>query len=94
MRLTQDHPDFETTAVLLNGKLCKSVLEADDEEGWVDVPDLAAMTSAPEQIEGKGYGFKDTSKVEDGTSVEPWEEIPILRKKGRVQFISMKKPGI
>lgn len=94
MRLTQDHPNFANIAVLLNGRLCRSVLAADDEEGWVEVPDLAAMTPSPEEIEGEGFGFKNDSTAEDSMEVEPWEEIPTLRKTGKVEFISMKKPGV
>tara|TARA_Y100000310_G_scaffold342463_1_gene445859 strand:+ start:11319 stop:11600 length:282 start_codon:yes stop_codon:yes gene_type:complete len=42
MRLTVDHPDAHKAVIKLNGRPVECVA-ADDDEGWVDVIDLAAM---------------------------------------------------
>lgn len=79
MRLTADHPDLETTLVFLNDKLCKMFVAADDSEGWVDIPDLAAM--AP--LDMSEFG---AAKPEQEDQVEQWEEVPVKRIFGEVRF--------
>ena len=93
MRLTQDHPDFDNTIVILDGRPCKCVLAADDEEGWVDVPDLAAMTPQPVQLDEDKIGFEEETEPGKEREVSEWEKIPVLRRKGKVQFRILRKTG-
>jgi hypothetical protein len=74
MILTPDHPDAAITIVFLDDKPLKVYLAADDEEGWVDLPDLKAM------VEDTVVDVVDEGKVEE------WEEIPTARKYGKVEF--------
>jgi hypothetical protein len=81
MRLSPDHPDFETTLVFFNDKLCKVFIAADDEEGWIELPDIKAMSP-----------LKTTEdSLEEESELQEWEEIPIIRKTGKVEFKNLKK---
>jgi len=62
MKIDKTDPKFEKTLVMVDGKWCKGAIAADDEEGWVDIIDLASM--APLNLESKD------SWVEGGGEVE------------------------
>lgn len=84
MRLTIDHPNADKIIVLLDGKLIRSFTEADDDEGWVDVPDLLSMAPPPaaeEELE---------ILVDEKETVTPWERIKTIRKYGKVEFKKLK----
>ena len=79
MRLTADHPDAETTLVFLNDKVCKAYIAADDEEGWVEVPDLAALAPIDMSEEGASQPGEEVEVVE-------WEAVLVKRIVGEVRF--------
>ena len=78
MQITQDHPDFEKIIVFLDNKVCLTVVAASEEEGWVDILDIAAV--APLDLSKEG-----ASKPEDGEPT-PWLEFPVMRKYGKVEI--------
>ena len=43
MRITVDHPDADKAIIKLNDRPLMSWVSADNEEGWVEIVDLAAM---------------------------------------------------
>lgn len=82
MLLTYDHPDIETTIVLLDGKACKAFISANDEEGWVELPDIKAM--APLDLTNVGV-----PAVDEEIALAEWNEIPVVRKQGKVEFVKL-----
>jgi len=78
MRITSSDLDFSVTLVFLDGKWVRGALAADDEEGWVEVPDLAAMAPLEENMNNE----RKTGEI----GVSEWEEIKVMRKTGLVTF--------
>ena len=64
--------------VYLNDKLICTCVGASEEEGWVDIPDIAAM--APLDLENNS----------DLNEPDPWEEPPIKRLFGAVKIKQLK----
>lgn len=87
MRIDQSHPDFDKKIILLNGKFCRIALAADDVEGWVEMPDLAALAPLPEDL--KATENFDTDFAPGSEEVREWEEIKVLRKLGKVEIIDL-----
>jgi hypothetical protein len=76
--MTKDHPDFDRTFIYLNNRWCRGVLAADDEEGWVEILDITAMSPAP-PID------KEIQNV-DSSLPTAWEHLRTKRKYGKVEF--------
>ena len=66
----------ENAVVLLNGKIVRTALVADSDEGWVEIPDIAAM--AP-------LNTQKSSEVGDDV-VETHEELKKKRLHGKVEI--------
>jgi len=67
---------IEEAVVLLNGKIVKTALVADSDEGWVEIPDISAM--AP-------LNLQTSSEVGDN-SLEVQEELKRKRLHGKVEI--------
>lgn len=100
MRLIADSKEAETCVVLLNGKRVVGFVEADDQEGWVDVLDPKSIAnlaqSAPKLVsisdddpdkEEKLEKFY-TKLGEEASSTE-WEPISVKRLEGEVKIINL-----
>ena len=76
MRIDKTDPRFSEYVVLLNGRPIQAV-EADDEEGWVDIIDISALAPL----------LNDSSDV-DPEELEPTPaaEIPLKRLMGQVEI--------
>lgn len=81
MRINQQHPDFNKFLVLLDGRWLRLVLEADDEEGWVIIPDLKSMAPLPEDKDKYDADFASGEET-----INEWEELKTIKKYGRVEF--------
>lgn len=80
MHLTIKELETGKHLVLLNGRRIVDPIEANEEEGWVDIIDIAAL--APVSLEED-----DAATVEDDDlSTTPWEQIPFKRLRGRVEI--------
>ncbi len=66
----------EEAVVLLNGKIVRTALEADSDEGWVEIPDIAAMAPLDTQT---------SSEVGD-SGLEVQEELKRKRLHGKVEI--------
>jgi hypothetical protein len=78
MQITQDHPDFTKVVVFLDNKVCFTVIAASEEEGWVDIVDIAA--AAPLDL-----SEDEAATIDDGEPT-PWQEFPVKRKYGKVEI--------
>ena len=76
MLITNDHPDFYKTIIILNGKWVRGAIAANDTEGWVEVPDIASMAPIDihEKIDNKN------------NEVSKWEEMKTKKLTGKVEF--------
>lgn len=81
----KDDPDSRFV-VFLNDRPVIAVQEADDEEGWVEVPDLFSMAPLDPEVAHNTKESGDPIGPGADISTEEWEEIPILRKHGRVEI--------
>lgn len=77
MRIDSTHPDFEKAIIRLNDKIIKTAIRADDEEGWVEIPDISSM--AP---------LKDIplDLSEQPDDLDKWEEVPTKILSGKVEI--------
>ncbi len=66
--------------VLLNGKIVKTALLADEEEGWVEIPDITAMVPLDTQA---------SLEMGDEDSVEA-QELKTKRLYGKVEVKTVK----
>lgn len=82
MLLTHDNPLADNTLVYLDGKMMKSYVAANDEEGWIDIVDIASM--APLDLTSQ-----DLQSEELPT---PFETLKTKRKFGKVEFKRLQKP--
>lgn len=87
MKISQDHPEFDKKVILLDGRVVLTALAADEEEGWVEIPDLFSLAPLPEDLESD-EGF-DTDFAPGGEEVAEWEEIKTIKKFGKVEIISL-----
>jgi hypothetical protein len=69
--------DEFTYLVFLNGKRLVSFLAANEEEGWVDIPDIATMAPINKNAH---IDFES----ETNWYVSPWEIVPTKRLQGQV----------
>lgn len=65
----------EAWIVELDGKIIRTAIEADDEEGWVVIPDIKAL--APLDEEKEDVDFDDPP---------PFEEAPVKKLYGEVKI--------
>lgn len=79
MLLTKDSLEASKIAVFLDGKWVRAPLAANDEEGWVEIPDIAAM--APIDLNNSNNATKPGDE-----EVSPWERIKTIKKYGKVEF--------
>lgn len=75
MRISEELID--DFVVLLNGRRIIDWVEADDEEGWVTIPDLSAL--------------EQEQASDDISDPEGWIELPIIKKEGKVTLVQLKK---
>lgn len=69
--------DQEITIVYLNDKLIRTLVAFNEEEGWVEIPDISAM--APLDLD---------SSIDD-TMPEEWKCIPVKRLYGNVRVVKV-----
>ena len=76
MKIDSSSENFEKSLVFLDGKLVRYAFAADDEEGWIDVPDPKSM--AP-------LDLNEVLDCSEGSEqISEWEEVVLLRKYGKV----------
>jgi hypothetical protein len=78
VRITPTSPEFQKALILLDGRLVKTAMAADDVEGWVDVPDITAM--APVDLANPLGWDPDSDKVTE------WEEVKLKRRYGKIEI--------
>ncbi len=78
MILTIDHPLAKKVVVLLNDKPLKCWMSANDEEGWVEIPDISSMAPL----------IQEPTKLEEG-ELTAWEEVPVKRIYGKITFFRL-----
>ena len=100
MRLSAESKEAETCVVLLNGKRVVGFVEANDEEGWVDVLDPKSVASlaqsAPKLVSISDDDPNKEEKLEkfytklgEEASSTAWEPISVKRLKGKVSIINL-----
>jgi len=86
MRITKRDLETGNYVVFFEDRPLRTVMAADDEEGWVEIPDLRSL--APINLKKNDpvarHPMDKTGEVE--FAEYGWEEIPVLRKQGKVEI--------
>lgn len=72
--------DLEQSIVYLNGRIIQTVMSANEEEGWVEIVDVAKM--APLTTE-------EADLILDDGTLQEWDVVPTKRLYGEVKIISI-----
>lgn len=80
MRLTINDPNNDQYVVLLNNRPIR-VVAADDEEGWVDIVDIAAVATPVWDLDDD-----EMDQPNEETDTAEWEEVPLKRLHGKVEI--------
>ena len=87
MYIVANSSEGSQTAVFFNNKICRFVIAANDEEGWIEVVDTSNLNVIDETT---GDIIESDTVKEDDLPTQ-WERIPTKRLYGKVEFTKLTK---